>query len=63
VEPADRLGRVAQLEGLAAKVERLARRVSSGELDLEPDLLEALDRLDALTSEIRAEVERGTESP
>ena len=53
MDPADLAARVALLEDLAAQVERLSRSVSLGASDLEPALLDALDRLQRVTAELR----------
>ena len=53
VDPTDLLSRVAELEDIVAQVERLGQSVSLGALDLEPLLLDALDRVEAVTAELR----------
>jgi hypothetical protein len=44
---------LAELDALARTIETVGSAVSAGELRREPELLEALDRLDQLTTELR----------
>ena len=55
MDPSDLRARIALLVDLSGVVERLAQSVSLGAADLEPALLDALDRLQRVTAELRDE--------